>query len=404
MGRSAFKVLYISHSANLYGAERSLLQLLVALDKEKYSPVVVLPRQGPLQRHIEALDIPVEVVPSIRSWATRRLGVRGLVRLVVVLPIILYSVLAIRRIARRYKIQLVHSNTVAILDGALVAISLRIPHVWHIREILDDGAPHNFGIPIRSIIKIVMHLSDQVIAISRAVACPFRGMKGAEKVRVIYNPIDVDTFSGCNSQARAEYRRMLGVPDDAPLVGQIAHVIAAKGYTDFIQAIPRVLEKVPAARFVGVGGTPHADYRAILARLVEELDVGDALTLTGFREDVPQILAALDIVVLVSRYEPLGRAVIEGMAAGKPVVGTDVGGIPEIIEDGVTGLVVPPASPDKLAEAILRILDDSGLAHQMGQAGKGRVRELFDPGCHARDVEMVYQDLLYSSRYTHLLL
>jgi glycosyltransferase involved in cell wall biosynthesis len=187
---------------------------------------------------------------------------------------------------------------------------------------------------------------------------------------------------------------MLGVPDDAPLVGQIAHVIAAKGYTDFIQAIPRVLEKVPAARFVGVGGTPHADYSAILARLVEELDVGDALTLTGFREDVPQILAALDIVVLASRYEPLGRAVIEGMAAGKPVVGTDVGGIPEVIQDGVTGLIVPSASPDELAEAILRILADSGLANRMGQAGKQRARGHFNPGSYARSVEMVYQDAL----------
>jgi glycosyltransferase involved in cell wall biosynthesis len=250
---------------------------------------------------------------------------------------------------------------------------------------------------VRFVLRIVLELSDRVIVISQAVARCFSGMRGVEKVRVAYNPVDIDSFARCDTRAQAKYRQVLGVPDDAPLVGQIAHVIAAKGYTDFIQAIPLVLDKIPDARFVGVGGMPHADYQAVLARMVEELEVGDALTLTGFREDVPRIIASLDVVVLASRYEPLGRVVIEGMAAGKPVVGTDVGGIPEIIEDGVTGLIVPPASPDKLAEAILKILNDSELAYQMGRAGKRRVQDLFEPEGYARNMEMAYQDLLSST-------
>jgi glycosyltransferase involved in cell wall biosynthesis len=318
----------------------------------------------------------------------------GLVHLFAVFPFIVVSVLAIRRIIRRHQIQLVHSNTMTIIDGALAAWSLRIPHVWHAREILTNHTPHNFSLSAKVVMAIVLGLSDRVIAISQAVAHCFSGMTGAEKIRVIYNAVDIASFTQSDSRVRAEYRRLLGVPDDVPLVGQVANVTVAKSYTDFIRAIPLVRKKMPDVRFVGVGGMPHADYKAIVMQLINDLDLGNSLILTGFREDAPQIMAALDIVVLASRYEPLGRVLIEGMAAGKPVVGTDVGGIPEIIEDGVTGLIVPPASPERLAEAILEILKDPESAHQMGQAGRRRAQTLFNPVRYVRSVEMVYQDLL----------
>lgn len=392
MSNPACKVLYISHSAHLYGAERSLLQLLVGLDRTRFSPVVVLPHDGPLQKHIERLDIPVEIVPSLRPWSTRRTGVLGLMYFLAILPFILASVLAIRRLIRRYEIRLVHSNTMVVVDGALAARSLGIPHVWHARAILTGDVPHHFILGPKMVMAMVLALSERVIAISQAVAECFGGMPGSEKIKVVYNAIDIDAFA--QSEARATYRQLLGAPGDVPLVGQVANVTAVKGYTDFIRAIPKVRKMMPEVRFVGVGGTPHADYKAITTRLMSELSLGDSLILTGFREDIPQIVAALDIFVLASHYEPFGRVLVEAMAAGKPVIGTNVGGIPEIIEDGVTGLLVPPHAPDDLAQAIIKILQDPDLARRLGAAGRERAKACFSPERYVTEVQKVYEGLL----------
>jgi glycosyltransferase involved in cell wall biosynthesis len=392
MKNAEVRILYVSHSAHLYGAERSLLQLLATLDKTKFRPIVVLPKHGPLKEYLERLDMPVEVVPSMRPWLTRRKGIMSLAYFVAVLPFILISVLAIMRIIQRYQVKLVHSNTMVVIDGALAAWCLGIPHVWHARAILAEPAPHRFFLGYRAALATVLKLSDRVIAISRAVARCFHGIEGAEKVRVVYNAVDIQSFA--RDELKFDCRRQLGISEDVAFIGQIAHVIAVKGYTDFIRAIPIVHKTMPNARFIGVGGMPHASYKATIAQLVKDLDLGESLIMTGFREDVSQIVTALDVAVLASNYEPFGRALVEAMAAGKPVIGTRVGGIPEIIEDGVTGFLVPPGSPEELARAIIRILQDPDLAQRMGAVGRERAETRFSPERYVTQVQQVYEELI----------
>lgn len=392
MDDAKIKILYLSHSAELYGAERSLLQILSTIDRQRFSPIVILPGHGPLEKQIEKLGIPIELLSSLRPWLTRRTGFMGLVHFFAILPFLLVSTLAIRRIIQRNQISLVHSNEMAIVAGAIAAWSTGTPHIWHARTILLGNVPHNFILGPKFVLKTVLRLSKQVIAISHAVAECFDGLEGAEKVRVIHNAVNINSFQPLHSSN--ESRRLLGLPHDVPLVGQIANVTAVKGYTDFIRAALLVRQIMPDVQFVCVGGMPHPEYKIEVLKLIEELNLSKAIFMAGFHEDISQIMAALDLVVLASHYEPFGRVLIEAMAANKPVVGTRVGGISEIIEEGVTGLLVPPKSPDKLAQAIVTILKTPEMASQMGAAGRARAEDCFSSKQYIKKIQKIYEAIL----------
>jgi glycosyltransferase involved in cell wall biosynthesis len=386
------KILYISHSAELYGAEQCLLLLLDNLDKDRFSPVVVLPKDGPLKQKLVDISIPVEIIPSIRSWLSRKNQIWRLLLLIAIIPFVLFSVLRLRRLIAAYDIALVHTNSLVIIDGALAARLSKIPHIWHAREILIPETAHKFFLGPQAAISIIEHLSDRVIAISDAVHQNFRQAIQPSQIETIYDGVETATRS---TLARHQIRQTLGVSDDIPLIGEIAQINPVKGYEDLVIAAAIVRQVIPNAVFIGVGNSSKADllYKQRIIDLIKQYNLQDSFKLIGFRDDIPEILSALDLLILPSRYEPFGRVLIEAMAAGKPVVGTQVGGIPEIIEDGVTGLLVPPYSPNALAKAITTILQDPARAQQMGRAGQQRVQTHFNLKRYV-EIEKIYEELL----------
>lgn len=391
MSDHKFNILYLSHSAQIYGAEQSLLQLLKGLDRDRFSPVVVLPQEGPLKQRIADLSIPVEIVPSIRAWLTRRAGIMRLLHHIGLVPFLVRSVWTLTKLIRRYHIELVHTNSLVVIDGALAARLSGISHVWHAREMLIHKSPHNFLFGPRSALSLVNRLADRVIAISNAVRLCFEQVGDDSKIMVVYNPIDIKIFKKFG--AEGSIRWGLNIPQGVPLVGEIANIRPAKGYEDLVVAGALVRQSIPNVRFMMVGGAPYAFYKKRITMLINDYGLGDCFVFTGFRPDVPEIISTLDLLVLPSHYEPFGRVLVEAMAAGKPVIGTNVGGIPEIIEDGVTGLLVPSHSPDKLAEAIITILQNPSLARQMGEAGRRRARERFSVEQHVAKIQEVYEEL-----------
>src|SRR6185295_11184586 len=160
----------------------------------------------------------------------------------------------------------------------------------------------------------------------------------------------------------------------APIVGNVAALVAHKGQRHLINAVPLVLREEPDARFVILGEGP---LRATLEHQVKTLHLEKHVVLPGFRDDVLSCIKAVDLFVMSSETEGLGTSLLDAMAAGKPTIGTDVGGIPEAIEDRVTGLIVPPNDPALLARAIVKLLKDGALAKRMGQAGLARAKKLF---------------------------
>ncbi len=386
-------VLYISHSAELYGAEQCLLLLLNSLDRERFYPIVVLPRDGPLKQKLADMSVPVEIVPTMRGWLSRKSRIWRLFLMIAIIPFTLASVLRLRRIISSRSVDLVHTNSLVVIDGALAARLSGIPHVWHAREILIPETSHKFFLGPQAAIFIIKCLSDRVIAISEAVYQDYRLGPQHSYVQVIYDGVPTNTGqpTNCGHNIRSE----LGISNDTPLIGEIAQVQAVKGYEDFVMAAAIVRQVIRDAIFIGVGDSSEADlaYKQRVLDLIKQYDLERAFKLVGFRDDVSEIIAALDLVVLPSHYEPFGRVLIEAMAAGKPVVGTRVGGIPEIIKDGVTGLLVPPGSPNALAKAIVGILQNPAASHQMGQSGQRQVDTVFSLERY-KEFEQVYEELL----------
>ncbi|MEW6486597.1 MAG: glycosyltransferase family 4 protein [Thermodesulfobacteriota bacterium] len=227
------------------------------------------------------------------------------------------------------------------------------------------------------------------IAISQAIADILRDFGiPEERLRVVPSGV---LPRPADAGAAAAFRRELGVAPDQPLVGNIAHLADHKGQTYLVDALQRVLERVPRVRCVIVG---QGELEAPLKEQARRLGLGRHLVFTGFRDDVDAIMEALDLFVMSSHLEGLGTIVMDALLAGKPVVATRTGGIPEIIQDGVHGLLVPPRDPAALAEAVLRLLEDGALAARLASAGQERVRNRFGVGAMVQGNLAVYRELL----------
>jgi glycosyltransferase involved in cell wall biosynthesis len=216
----------------------------------------------------------------------------------------------------------------------------------------------------------------------------------ASKISVIRNGVDLSRFD--NAPPRAELRRELGLPDGTPLVGVISRLTRLKGLEHFLEAAAMVRARVPNARFLIAGETSPMDreYLGELQQYAERCGVADSVIFTGLRRDVPAVLSSLDVSVMPSLNEALSNVVLESMAAGAPTVATRVGGTPEAIADGVTGVLVPPADSRALADAIVHLLHDTRLATHLGTAARAHIVDHFSVRRMVRSTEDLYVELL----------
>jgi len=217
---------------------------------------------------------------------------------------------------------------------------------------------------------------------------------------------DVFRFTARQSESGAAFSRQAGLPDDAPLVAVLARISPIKGLEYFLEAVVPLARRFPAARFAvvgagymlpdGRGGT--RDYQAELQRMATRLGLDGRLVFTGIREDVADVLSQVTVSVLPSLSEGLPNAVLESMAAGVPVVASRVGGIPEAVDDGRTGLLVPARDSAALATAIGTLLENRALARRFGDAGRQRVLRDFRLERVVLETEALYGELLARAR------
>lgn len=226
------------------------------------------------------------------------------------------------------------------------------------------------------------------VAISRAVKEVLLRF-GVDEGRIRLVPSGVERIAPPPGAGEA-FRRELGLGTGEALVGNVAHLADHKGQRYLIEAIPSVLRECPSARFVIVG---EGELEGELKTLAASLGLGDRLIFTGFRTDVPAVLDALDLFVMSSHLEGLGTIVLDAMAAGKPVVATRAGGIPEMIDDGRHGLLVPARDPAALAGAIVRALGEPALAAFLAGEGKKRVLAHYTADAMVEGNLAVYRDL-----------
>jgi glycosyltransferase involved in cell wall biosynthesis len=212
-----------------------------------------------------------------------------------------------------------------------------------------------------------------------------------DKVVTLYNGIDLSRFTARDRAENLATRQSLCIPPDAPLLTTVAVLRPAKGIQYMIEALPRILEVVPETRYLVVGGGQHENELKALAR---SRGVAERVIFAGVRSDVPSLLAMSDLFVLPTLGEALPTVLAEAMAAQKPIVVSEVGGVPEMIEHGRNGLLVPPADPDRLAEACLQLLQDPDRADAMARAGREIVERRFDIHQQGQRLSGLYRKIL----------
>ncbi|MGD9781049.1 MAG: glycosyltransferase [Kiritimatiellia bacterium] len=230
----------------------------------------------------------------------------------------------------------------------------------------------------------------QAIIFNNRDAIPFAiRHEGVQPHQALYIPNGVAVREP--STARARVRAELQTPDSAPVIGTVARLHAAKNQMDLLRAFAVVRQRHSAAVLWLVG---EGDRRAALQKESRRLGIVDAVRMPGVREDVDDVLAAMDLFALPSRWEGMPNALMEAMAAARPVIAADLDGIRELVSDGETGWRVPPGDVSALAAALLHALDDSALAARMGQAARRRMQERFSLERMVAAYEAVYRERL----------
>lgn len=389
------KVLFVSHSSYFFGAEQSFLFLLENLDRQIFDPVVTLPESlpnGTLQARLEKLDIKTYILNSPRRWIDFPVNGDPLEALCEEVSVID----TFRDIIAREKIDIVYTNTITKISAAIAAKLSKVPHIYHVREILKDH-------PLESIFsddtafRIVHYLSDHIITNSRFVLKQFSELSLNDKIDYVYNAIDVSSFTvTCNTH---KFRKELNLGKKVPLVGILGSVHRHKNHEDLIRAFAVLKKRNFPAKLVVIGHLFH-EYYELLQALIDTYGLQDRVIFLPFRDDILEIIHDLDLIVVASLAEPFGRTTIEAMAAGKPVVATDTGASPEIVEDGVTGYLVPLHAPEKMADAIIKILSDPKKKREMGVAGRQRVSELFNPESYITGIQNIFHRTFRATEFS----
>jgi len=384
-------ILYLHASDDHYGADVILLQIVRELDRTRFHPIVVLPED---MRHIGLLS--KELTQAGIEWVHLPIAIvrRRYLKPKNLLPFLnslMRGTLAVGRLARSRNAQLIHGFTFAVVAAPLAALALRLPLIMQVHEILERP------VLIRKLLhSLYARSASAILCVSEAT----RGHvlsdqpRAASRLKRIYNGI-APLPAPCGT--RSEVRAALGVPSDRPLIGMMGRVSAWKGQDIFLRAAARVRISHPACHFIAIGGVFDGDverWKALFS-LRQSLGLEDAVTLCGFRKDARDLLFAMDIFVLPSTApDPFPTVILEAMSAGLPVIASAHGGPLEMVLDGQTGLLVPPADPAALAVAIQRLLDHPTLGLALGASGRTRMLQHFEHSRYLEEVQQLYEQVL----------
>jgi len=379
-------ILFVDHTAMMGGAQHSLLDIAEA---NRARSAVVLFEDGPFARALEGRGVRVLRLDgggSLRQLK-KRSALPGLGALVATVRL----ARTLARVARPF--DLLYANSpksfvVAALAGRLA----HMPVVWHLRDILGEG--HFSRANVRAVVSLANWSAVRVVANSRATADAFVAAGGkASLVTVVHNGIDPTPFDALAPDTCREVRAELGIPADAYVVGCFSRLHPWKGQSVLLDAVARM----PGVHALIAGGalfSGEAPYEAELRARAALPSYAGRIHMLGARDDVPRLLAACDVVVHASVLaEPFGRVLVEAMLAGRPVVATSAGGVPEVVTDGETGVLVPPGDAPALGEALHALRRDATRAAALARRGSAHARQRFSRGAMLAGVRRVIDEV-----------
>jgi len=377
-------ILYVIDNIEFGGGERVFSQIIRGLDKERFGVFVASNPGGIFEEKLTEVGIKIDPVCMTNRY---NLGI----------------ISRLKKIIKTKDVRIVHSQ-----GGRADFFARTAARISHAPIIISSIAMMVEGYDVSILRKSLYVLMDRhterwvdrFIILSEASRRTLieRHKIPPEKIVKIHNGIEIEEYHPDIKEVKnkkSELRRELGLKSDVPVIGAIGRLVWQKGFEYLIQAIPQVIQAFPEAKFLIVGEGP---LRRGLEELSERQKIEDNIIFTGFRSDIKDILATIELLAMPSLLEGLPLVLLEGMAMAKPIVATRIDGITEVLENGETGLLVPAKNPHDLAEAIIEILKNKTKADLLGQNARKIVEEKFSVKRMVEQTELVYEKLLTEKR------
>ena len=365
------RVLFVENSGDIIGGGQiSLLGLIQHLDRRRYSAQCVCPTAGSMTSAVCQAGIPVWEVeqPQLRPRACLA---------------ILRAVWRLCRLVHREHIELIHANGSRCMFYAGLAGRLAgVPVVWHVRVVESDGWWD----------QVLAWLAGQIIVNSKAVQERFSWFRDRQEIRIIHNGEDLEKYRKVSG---GEIRRETGT-EEGCLVGMVSRLTEEKDHETYLRAAALIATQLPQTKFLIVGEDPDVGQgrKHCLECLADELGLSGNVVFTGMRQDIPQIMTGLDVLVHCAHREAFGRVLVEAMAAGTPVVATAVGGVSEVVINGQTGVLLGEGDAEGVGKTVVELLQDPVRCKKMGLAGQKRVENCFSLAEHVDQVQALYDEVL----------
>lgn len=380
------RICFILHSSGKGGAERVNLELIEGLMKKGIQCFAILPSYGPLLEELNKRDVPSKII-SYKLWMReegsplwKRTG-RLILNLIKLVPVV--------RQVKKWKADIVYSNTITICVGALAAKLLGIPHIWHIHEFGYEDYGLCFDLGEKMAMRIVKQLSDVCIVGSKAVREKYREFIPDRKIKLIYYAVCVTNKSSCKLlKIKEQLQEASGIK--CIIVGSLHE---GKHQEDAIRAIGKLIDEKIDVRLYIVG-EGKLKYKQYLESLIIRGNLENHILFFGYIDNPFPIIQQADILLICSKKEAFGRVTVEGMKAGKPVIGADSGGTKELIRDHYNGFLYTFGDYHELAEKVKYLCQHPDEARQMGENGRQWALKKFNIEDYSEEVLKVLRGLV----------
>ena len=397
-------ILYILNSSS-GGATQGIIELIYKLDRTIFEPYIITPNH-PNKAQSEIFHSISKSYSVIRmDWWNKKYDMPLFNRIftscssILKTGLNLVTVYKIIKKIQQHNIDIVHTSTALTLQGAIAAKLTNTPHIWHVRESIGSKGLFKFWFSDQVLIKIFKYLSNYITPESHYAGKVFQ--QKDPKLKVIHDGVDINQY--IDTTLGLQLRKSLGIRQDDLLVGMVANLSATmKRHDIFIKMAASLSKNYKNTHFVIFGSHPNKKkkvynesyiYAENLKNMVLKLKLQDKFIWGGFRQNIPELMSAIDILVHPCEVEGFGRIAIEAMAAGKPVVGPTTGGISETVKNDFTGYLVKPGDVDSFTKATGKLISNSTLRNQFGGNAKIHVRNNFSISNHVKTIQNIYISL-----------
>jgi len=391
------KIIHIITRLDKGGSAETTLQTVSLLNQKKYELFLahglsLESNMSNMEKELVERDLSLAKAKNVKVFTipslVRRLSFKN----------DLLAFISIYRLIKRIKPHIVHTHTSkAGWLGRLAAFLARVPIIIHTPH---GHVFHSYYGPFLTKIfviaeRILSLMTDRITALTDRERDEHleQGIASIEKFVIVHSGVMLQQIMNMNIDVERG-KKKLGIPQNSIVIGAVGRLVPIKGHKFLVSAAKRIIREFDNTVFVFVG---DGYLKSRLERQAEYLGVRKNIIFTGWRKDVIEALNLFDILVLPSLNEGMGKVLIEGMALGKPIVASSVGGIIDLVEDGDNGILVPPRDSNALEEAILKLIRNKNLAQKLGKNGKARVYPEYDTFVMVRQIEDLYEDMLSKS-------